>query len=294
MLKVLSAHRGADIAGVSYGLAQAFRQHPTIELRSTVRGANWLQYPADLPWPAAAGTWAASDVAHVHNTLGTWGRFGGNKPFVLYHHGTKYRNHADVLNRAVADNGGRAVVSTHDLLAYGEELTWVPPAVNVPALAAYRNPRGGRLRVGHAPTDRSKKSTDRFLEACRRLDVEVVLIERQPHSNCLRLKGTCDVLFDQTRLGYGLNAVEAWAMGVPVIAGADPETLGRMRVEFGGLPFVESTETTIADALRLLLDDDTRAVWGQRGFEHVSRWHDGQETVARLTPIYQTLASKEG
>ncbi len=293
-MRVLSIHRGADIAGVSYGLAQAFRGDPDIELRSVIRRTNWISYPHDLPWSEASAAWAAADVVHLHNTLGTWSQFGADRPFVLHHHGTKYRTKADVLNAAVAEHGGRAVVSTHDLLAFGDGLTWVPPAVDVETLSALRKPSGGRLRVGHAPTSRATKSTAALLAACSRLDVEVVLIEGQTHAECLRLKATCDVLYDQVQLGYGLNAVEAWAMDIPVIAGADDATLARMRADVGDLPFIAATEATIADALRLLADDDTRADWGRRGRDHVRRWHDGRETVARLTPIYQTLATRHG
>lgn len=288
-MKVLSVHRGADVAGVSYGLSQAFAASKSVELRSAVRLQNWLQYPADLPWERAGDAWAASDVVHLHSTLGAWRRFGADRPFVLHHHGTKYRNNADLLNRAVGENHGRAVVSTHDLLAYGDALTWVPPMVDVSALARLRSRQGGRLRIGHAPTRRSTKSTDAFLHACSLLDVEVVLIERQRHTDCLKVKGTCDVLYDQVRLGYGLNAVEAWAMGVPVIAGADEATLARMRAEFGELPFVAATESTIGDAVRLLTDDEVRDEWATRGHEHAVRWHDGRETVDRLTPIYHDL-----
>ena len=36
-------------------------------------------------------------------------------------------------------------------------------------------------------------------------------------------KGRADVFVDQMILGYGCNAIEAWGMGIPVIAGVDPE-----------------------------------------------------------------------
>lgn len=287
-MRVLSIHHGADTAGVGYGLSRAFAGHPTITLRSTVRKGNYLRYPTDLPWGQATTEWARADVVHLHNSFRSWRLMGHDRPFVIHHHGTQYRDHADVLNAAVTEHGGRAVVATLDLLDHGEGLTWVPQPHDLDALARHRKRQhGGRLRIGHAPTDRAIKSTDTFLAACARLDVEPVLIERRPWAECLRIKGTCDVLFDQVQLGYGSNAIEAWAMGLPVIAGAAPSTLQRMTDTFGDLPFLPATEDTIADAIDALRDPDVRDEWGARGLGHVRRWHDGGETVTRLERVYR-------
>lgn len=285
-MRVLSIHKGQDTAGIGWLLAQAFRGHPTISLRSAVRRSNYIAYPHDLDWSRAQVAWAAADVAHLHNTLATWQLMGGRKPFVLHHHGTYYRQNAEVLNREVADRGGRAVAATLDLLDLDDDLTWCPAPFDLDWLAGFRQPRRGRLRVGHAPTDRSLKSTAAFLEACRKLGVDPVLIEGQSWQECLRLKGTCDVLYDQVRLGYGHNAVEAWAMGIPVIAGAPLPTLNRMQQTFGGLPFFPAIEFTIGDAIEALMQPEIRHEWADAGQRHARRWHDGRETVDRLGRLY--------
>jgi len=291
-MRVLSVQYGADTGGCGWSLSQAFRGHPSVNLRSTVRSANYLRYPQDMPWSEVESAWRDTDVAHFHNTLRARRALGGDKPFVLHHHGTKYRRNADLLNRAVSELGGTAVVSTLDLLDYGDDLTWVPQAHDLPALAAHRKPQRGRLRIGHAPTDRTIKSTDAFLAACARLDVEPVLIERRSWADCLALKGTCDVLFDQVILGYGNNAIEAWGMGIPVIAGAAPSTLARMRDTFGTLPFFATDEGHIADAIAAMIDTPTRYEYAALGAAHAARWHDGTETVARLERIYRAQAER--
>ena len=291
-MRVLSVQLGSDVGGCGWGTAQAFRGHPKVTFRSAVRRSNYLRYPADLPWPEAEHEWDRADVVHIHGSLRAWRTMGGNKPLVMHHHGTKYRRNADLLNRAVSDLGGTAVVSTLDLLDYGDGLTWVPQAHDLPALAAHRKPQHGRLRIGHAPTDRTIKSTDAFLAACARLDVEPVLIERRSWAECLAIKGTCDVLFDQVILGYGNNAIEAWGMGIPVIAGAAPSTLARMRDTFGALPFLATDEGGIADAIAAMIDTPTRSEYAALGAAHVARWHDGTETVARLEWAYRTQAER--
>ena len=112
------------------------------------------------------------------------------------------------------------------------------------------------VRIAHAPTNRAIKSTDALIavvEAFRAegLPVELDLIEQVTLGECLARKAAADIYFDQVILGYGCNAIEAWGMGIPVIAGADPWTLERMRREFDGrLPFLVATEETIADVLR--------------------------------------------
>lgn len=298
MLRVLSAHAGSDTAGIGVGLAAAFADSDDIEVRSVARRTNYLAYPADAPWSDAEALWDAADLVHLHGNfkahrlLLAAGRAA--KPIVLHHHGTKYRRDAAAYDAAVAGHepGAVAVAATLDLLDIGPHLTWVPHPVDIDALAAHRNLARGkrRLRVGHSPTNRAAKSTEAFLAACKRVDVEPVLIEGQSWAECLRIKGTCDALFDQTTYGYGVSAIEAWAMGIPVVAGGAPSTLDRMRETFGELPFIEATEDTIADALDQLTDTKTRSTWGRKGKAHAKRWHDGRETVVRLTPIYQHLA----
>jgi len=287
-VRVLSITTGADPAGISGSLVQAFRD-TDITLRSAVRLTSWLDYPHDLPWSAVEKHYRNADVVHLHQSMRAWRKFG-SKPFVLHHHGTKYRNHHEAFNAAVAENGGVAVVSTLDLLDYGDNLTWCPTPVNIPHLETYRAPvNADRLRIGHAPTNRSIKDTDAFLAACARLNVEPVLIERKKWRDCLAIKGTVDIYYDQVQLGYGSNAIEAWAMGIPVIAGASGATMRTYRDTFARIPFVQASAGTIADAIRTLMDPDTREEWAVRGKNHAHRWHSGAETVTRLTAIYRGL-----
>lgn len=298
MLKVLSASAGSDTAGIGVGLVGAFADSDAIELRSVARRTNFLDYPVDLEWELADRLWDTADVVHVHGNFKAHRLLTGAghaaKPIVLHHHGTKYRRDSAIYDAAVAGHapGAVAVAATLDLLDIGPHLTWVPHPVDIEALAGHRNlARGKRkLRVGHSPTNRAAKSTEAFLAACKRVDVEPVLIEGQSWAECLRIKGTCDALFDQVTYGYGVSAIEAWAMGLPVVAGGTTSTLDRMRETFGELPFIAATEATIADALDQLTDTKTRATWGRKGKAHAKRWHDGRETVERLTPIYQHLA----
>src|SRR5690606_23762125 len=116
-------------------------------------------------------------------------------------------------------------------------------------------------------------------------------IEGKTWAECVQMKSTCDVLYDQVQLGYGNNAIEAWAMGIPVIAGASQDILDIMGATFDKTPFLEATQHTIGDALIAMNNTTTRNQWARTGKAHVERWHDGRESVERLTAIYRELAA---
>lgn len=303
-MRVLSVHAGADTGGCSWGMAGAFaRADGPVELRSCVRKSNYIDYDQDADWDTEAEPlWDAADVVHFHNTTRTerfFVRAGHqSRPFVLHHHGTHYReNHRD-LNREIRARKARAVVATLDLLAQGPGLPWCPAAFDLPAIEKHRKPLPGKpgvdrpLRIGHAPTNRAIKSTDAFLTAAEKLaadlPVETVVIENTSWADCLAIKGTVDVYFDQVILGYGNNAIEAWAMGIPVICGAADSTLEEMSSRFP-IPFKVADESSIYAALEAMTDARFRADYSGRGKAHAKRWHDGTETVQVLTGVYTDL-----
>jgi hypothetical protein len=103
----------------------------------------------------------------------------------------------------------------------------------------------------------------------------------------MAIKATADIYFDQVILGYGCNAVEAWGMGIPVIAGAQPWTLNKMTELWGGLPFYSATEQTIADSIRdLVQSQDLRAEYAGKGMAHVRTYHDEKPALERLVELY--------
>lgn len=90
------------------------------------------------------------------------------------------------------------------------------------------NPNPEYVTVVHAPTDRSKKDTDYFLDVMKRVEernakVKTLLIEGKSREECLKLKATANITFDQatSHLGigtFGRSALEGMALSQPVIA----------------------------------------------------------------------------
>lgn len=280
-----------DTAGIGWALAGAFTRHTDWEYFSGARRTNWICYPEHTPWDQAARIAHTADVIHVNNNFATARSVGvTHKPMVIHHHGTQFRRDPEAKLTEQRTYGAAGITSTLDLwLLAPNETTWVPTPVDVDRLAAIRTPiANGKIRVGHAPTNRAVKNTEAFLDAAAKHPlIEVVLIERQPWTDCLRLKATCDVYFDQVELGYGSNALEAWAMGIPVIAGAQPATIREYLHRFGCVPFLQAGPDTIADALQVMLNPDTRASWATLGSRHVSEVHHEQHVVDQLAQVYR-------
>lgn len=297
---------GSDPAGISSGIAHAFRHgdNPDWDVYSLTSKQNYIDYPPDLPWERRTifAAWQAADVVHLHHGFVTADRMvrGGyagrrvqRKPYLVEYHGTTFREMPWIHVRELSDRGAVGVVSTLDLhLISG--LDWLPAPVNIEALHSMKTSTStDRIRIAHAPTNRQVKSTALFLEAVKRLQdegfpVDLDLIEHRPWSECLERKAKADIYYDQVVLGFGCNALEAWGMGIPVVAGAQDETLDEMERRFGHLPFYHATEETIYDALRELVEDpELRAEYGRIGHEYVRKFHDEPVVVEQLKGLYR-------
>lgn len=288
----------SDLGGDGIRTKWAFDRHaPGWVYRQAVRKTNYLGYPVDAPFADACAFALRVDVVHARNSFRA-ARLAGcsGKPTVIHHHGTRLRNNPRRILAEQRAARARGLAATLDLwLLAPEELEWLPAPYDLDFLASLRRPvEDGVLRIGHAPTNRAVKSTEPFLAAAarlgRELPVAIVLIEGQSWWDCLKLKATCDVYFDQVILGYGNNAIEAWGMGIPVVAGAQPDTLTEMERRFGSLPFALADEGSIYKALKGLADPGVRAWWQRRGLQHVREWHDETRVVSQLQDIYRRAA----
>lgn len=142
----------------------------------------------------------------------------------------------------------------------------------------------GRLRIGHAPTNRAAKGTGRILQALEKLrrerEIETVLIENRPYAEALKLKDTCDIFIDQIgTLGYGINALEALALGIPTCSSLVPA----FRRAYPDHPFREIDATNLEQHLLELIDAPAlRRELAQRGRAWVEQNHDSREIAKQL------------
>lgn len=137
-----------------------------------------------------------------------------------------------------------------------------------------------KVRIAHAPTVRAKKLTDTFIKVAKSLRfVKLVLIENTPWIECLKIKATCDISFDQIYLGcYGMSSVESMAMGQASLAYLSGWTLSM----YPDVPIVNVTKNTLKSKLYNLVSNRKRIEEiGQQGKEYVDRFHTLKATVPR-------------
>lgn len=288
-----------DSAGDGIRTKDAFDRHaPGWTYNATAQRQRVFAWPEDRPWRDAPELALRADVLHLRNSFKAARQLGLlGRPAVIHHHGTAFRkNQAELLDHCRRHNV-IGLAATLDLwLMAPDELEWLPAPYDLDWLAAMRQPRqdDGVLRIAHAPTNRQIKGTDAFLRAVDKLaaeiPVELVLIEGRAWAECLPLKATADIYYDQVALGYGNNSIESWAMGIPVVCGGADETLSEYERRFGSLPFVLADEGSIYHALRAFADPDERAHWAARGLDHVTQWHDEKRVVTQLQQVYARAA----
>ena len=302
-----------DTAGVGGRYKAAADRTGRLRIRSVHRTAHSFRYPGDIRWTSNLATirrlYDAADVIHLNNGVYPYEKLdrGQRKPGVLHHHGTPFRTHPGVGLRDARRLRLQGAVSTLDLTEIAPDaLTWLPIAYDLNELAEirlrHRREPDGRVLIASAPSMRTWKSTDLLEQAVAELQaeglpVDLDVIEDVTNAECLERKARADIYFDQVLLGYGCNAIEAWGMGIPVVAGAQPSTLDLMRREFDGvLPFYTATEATIADALRdLVKSESLRAEWALIGMEHARRFHDELPALERLADLYmKAIAMRAG
>lgn len=300
---------GADTGGVNWQITEAFRGEQGWSVRSMISSLNYIGYPRDLPFDILelSRQWIAADVLHFSHEFYRLRKIERlrlpRRPEVIHYHGTGFRERADDLIRHQRAHKAIGLVSTLDLwLLAPTETEWLPCPYDLQALSALRNSlceplsrsrRPGKVKVAHAPTSRKIKGTAALLAAVERLqaegyDLELDLIEKVSWAECLTRKAQADIYYDQTLLGYGNNAIEAWGMGIPVIAGAAERTLAEMRKRFSNeLPFYQASESTLYEALKALVESaDLRAEYAEKGLNHVRRFHDQRVVVEQLKDVY--------
>jgi len=149
----------------------------------------------------------------------------------------------------------------------------------------------GRIRIGHSPTKRSAKGTDIILPALEDLKktypIDIVLIEGLSHKEALALKSSCDIFIDQIgELGYGVSALEALSMGIPVCVQLMPD----FEEFLGKHPFINVNSRNIPDTIAQLIENRSElSNIGECGRVWVNDRHKPLKTVEIMVSEYKNL-----
>lgn len=309
-MKALIISPGQDTAGCGNALKRAFDAESDWTVRQVVRQPSSFGYPHDIFWDATTDRMvrrfaAEADVLHVMEAPQIVTRFANwdHKKIVVHHLGTRYRRDPAGGSALCQSLGATEVVDMHELL-YLPHLRWLPTPQDLPGMAAIRDEHfvaSKRIRIAHAPTSREIKSTELVIATVEALalvyPIAFDLIEGVPNAECLRRKANADLVIDALSLGYAVNAVESWAMGIPIICGLEPVALRnppsdmreRMLADFGEMPFVEATSTTLARVIEeLITTPGLLREWGERGKAHAWKFHSPKAVVERTIAVYSS------
>lgn len=146
--------------------------------------------------------------------------------------------------------------------------------------------------IVHAPTSPAIKGTHYILEAIESLkdkyDFDFRLVKGLSHEEAMRIYRDADLIIDQLHIGsYGLFAVEAMAMGKPVICWISDF----MRAHYpSNLPIIVANPDTIKETIEYALNNfDILPGIGEKGRLYVETNHDMIKNSQKMLSLYQSL-----
>jgi glycosyltransferase involved in cell wall biosynthesis len=184
------------------------------------------------------------------------------------------------------------IVGSYDAIRWVPEAQVVPPGLDVREYAPRPPSDAARPLVVHAPSNRVKKGTARVIEACARLSVDLDVVEGVPHGEARDRYARADIVVDQLNAGWhGVFALEAMALGKPVVSHLKPDVVERSAEAFGlRVPIVAADSDTLVDVLSPLVEDaELRRTLGAQGRAYVEHVHDIDRVADRLLDIYRSL-----
>jgi glycosyltransferase involved in cell wall biosynthesis len=193
---------------------------------------------------------------------------------------------------AYGRRAGAQIVGSYDAVRWVPEADVVPPGIDLGAYEPVPPSDRDRPLVVHAPSSRARKGTEHVVAACRELGLDLDVVEGLPHTEARRRYERADIVVDQLNAGwYGLFAIEAMALGKPVVTFLHDEAARRTEEAFGvAVPIVSATKETLAERLRpLVASPEERRRLGAAGRAYVERVHDADRVADRLIDIYSRL-----
>jgi hypothetical protein len=184
------------------------------------------------------------------------------------------------------------VVGSFDALRWVPEAEMIPPGLDLRPFTPVPPSDRERPIVVHAPSDRVKKGTEYVIAACEQLPVELDIVEGLPHEQARERYARADIVVDQLNAGWhGVFALEAMALGKPVVVHLKPEVVEQAERAYGTkVPLVPATKESLVDALRPLVESPElcRAI-GAESRAYVEKVHDIDRIADRLVDLYARL-----
>jgi glycosyltransferase involved in cell wall biosynthesis len=305
-------HTPLNVAGIPWTNVQAQRRKGVdarlvvVERQKLHPEADWsLDRPSGfwgrqaVQWPAFLRLLPRTDVFHFYFGWTLVPRKvqwpilkATGKKSVLHFLGSDIRGRTPE-ELAYARGADARIVGSYDALRWVPDALVVPPGLDLreytpaPPDESVRRPV-----VVHAPSSRRRKGTEHVVAACEGLDVELDIVEGLRHDEARKRYERADIVVDQLNAGwYGIFALEAMALGKPVLSHMRPEAVDQTEQALGvEVPIVSVTKDTLRDRLAELAGaPDERRRLGAAARSYVERVHDADSGAERLIEIYRSL-----
>jgi glycosyltransferase involved in cell wall biosynthesis len=193
---------------------------------------------------------------------------------------------------AWARRAGARVVGSYDAIRWVPDAQVIPPGIDLSTIEPAPPTGRDRPLVVHAPSSRARKGTEHVVAACAELNVDLEIVEGLDHREAFDRYRRADVIVDQLNAGwYGVFAIEAMALGKPVVTFLHDEAVRRTEEAFGiKVPLVNATKETLAAALRPVAESpEERRRVGAASRAYVEQVHDVERVADRLLALYAGL-----
>jgi glycosyltransferase involved in cell wall biosynthesis len=213
------------------------------------------------------------------------------KKSVLHFVGSDIRRRSPA-ELAFARRADARLVGSYDAARWLPDVEVVPPGIDVAGIEPVAPPRDRRPLIVHAPSSRRRKGTEHVVAACEGLDADLELVEGLHHDEAFERYRRADIVVDQLNAGwYGIFALEAMALGKPVVTFLHEDAVARTEAAFGvRVPLVNATADTLRTRLEpLVADAALRRRLGAESRAYVEQVHELDRVADRLLALYARL-----
>ena len=287
--------RGIDARLVVF---ERYKLHPEADESLEIPSNSLLLSRQARQWAALARLLPRTDIFHFHFGLTLVPQSlqfpilrAARKKSVMHYLGSDIRGKTPA-QLAYGKQADAQVVGSYDAIRWVPEAEVIPPGVDLARIEPA--PPGDRARplIVHAPSSRRRKGSEHVIAAVEGLDADLELVEGLRHDEAFERYRAADIVVDQLNAGwYGLFAIEAMALGKPVVTFLHDEAVRRTEEAFGtSVPIVSATAETLRETLRpLVADAARRRELGAASRAYVERVHDIERVADRLLDLYRRL-----
>ena len=287
--------RGIDARLVVF---ERYKLHPEADESLEIASNSLLLRRQARQWAALARLLPRTDIFHFHFGLTLVPQslqfpilHAARKKSVMHYLGSDIRGKTPE-QLASGKKADAEIVGSYDAIRWVPEAAVIPPGLDLAAIAPTARPERERPLIVHAPSSRRRKGSEHVIAAVEGLDADLELVEGLHHDEAFERYRAADIVVDQLNAGwYGLFAIEAMALGKPVVTFLHDEAVRRTEEAFGTrVPIVSATAETLREALRPLVSDAARRRdLGAASRAYVERVHDLETVTDRLLALYARL-----